>query len=72
MYKKSEKIRRKLMIDFSNSTKSFNLKNNLLEVINIHNHNIHSSTGYRPIDIINNIDEEIYLQVIDNIKKIKL
>ena len=60
------------MIDYSNSTTTFDLKNSLLEAINIHNHNIHISTGYRPIDIINNTDEEIYLQVMENKKKIKL
>ena len=56
------------MIDYSNSTEPFDLKNSLLEAVNIHNHNIHSSTGYRPVDIINNTDEEIYLQVMNNIK----
>ena len=40
----------------------------MLEAVNIHNHNIHTFTGYRPIDIINNTDEEIYLQVMENIK----
>lgn len=62
-------IRRKVMMDYSNSTTFFDLKNSLLEEVNIHNHNIHTSTSYRPIDIINNIDDEIYLQVMENIKK---
>ena len=56
------------MIDYSNSTTTFDLKDSLLEAVNKHNHNIHTSTGYRPIDIINNTDEEIYLQVMENIK----
>ena len=62
-------IRRKVMMDYCNSTTSFDFKDSLLEAVNIHNHNIHTSTGYRPIDIINNTDEEIYLQVMENIKK---
>ena len=41
----------------------------MLEAVNIHNHNIHSSTGYRPIDIINNTNEDIYLEVMNNIAK---
>lgn len=56
------------MINYSNSTTTFDFKDSLLEAVNIHNHNIHTSTGYRPIDIINNTDEEIYLQVMENIK----
>ncbi len=47
------------MLDCFSSTNPFTLKNSLLEAVNIHNHNIHSSTGYSPIDIINNIDDEI-------------
>lgn len=35
-------IRRKIMIDYSNSMVLFDLKNSLLEVFDIHNHNIHS------------------------------
>lgn len=57
------------MLDYSISTNPFDLKNSLLEAVNIHNHNIHSSTGYRRIDIINNTDDEIYFQEIENIKK---
>lgn len=52
---------------YSNSEKNFNLKNSLLEAVNIH---IHSITGYRPIDIINNMDDEIYNSVFENTKKI--
>ena len=35
----------------------------------IHNHNIHSSTRFRPLDIINNTNEDIMKQVLDNIEK---
>ena len=47
----------------------FDLKDVLLEAINIHNHNIHSSTGVRHLDI-NNINEDIQKKVLENIEKI--
>lgn len=54
-----KEIRKIVIQKYSNSEKNFNLKNSLLEGANIHNHNIHSISGYRPIDIINNMDDEI-------------
>jgi hypothetical protein len=43
----------------------------LLEAVNCHNHNhnIHSTIGFRPCDLINNTNEEIQKKVLDNIKK---
>ena len=46
-----------------------NLKDTLLEAVNIHNHNIHTTTGYKPIELINNNDEDIKKKVLENIKK---
>ena len=39
-----------------------------MEAINVHNHNIHSSTGFRPCDIINNTNEDIKKKVLENIE----
>ena len=41
----------------------------MLEVIYIHNNNIHTSTNHRPIDLINNTNEDIFEEVMNNIKK---
>ena len=64
-----KEIRKLIIQEYANSNKSFDLKNSLLEAVNIHNHNIHSITGYRPVDIISNIDDDIYKSVIENTKK---
>ena len=37
--------------------------------VEIHNNNIHTTTLYRPIELFENTDEEIYEKVIENIKK---
>ena len=62
-------IRRFLILKFGEFDKNFDLKNELLEAVNCHNHNIHSTTGFRPSDLINNTNEEIKKKVLDNIKK---
>ena len=54
---------------FSEQNNDFDLKNVILEAINIHNNKIHSSTGFRPCDIINNTNEDIQKKVLENIEK---
>ena len=49
--------------------KDFNLKDILLEEVNTHNHNIHTTTGFKPIDLINNTDKELEIKVMENIEK---
>lgn len=39
-----------------------------MDAVNVHNHNVHTSTGYKPCDIINNTDEDIEKRVLENIK----
>lgn len=39
----------------------------LLNAVESHYSNIHTVTGYRPIDLIKNTDEDIYNKVIENI-----
>ena len=36
----------------------------------IYNNNIHTTTKYRPVDLLKNTDEQAYLNVLENIKKI--
>ena len=65
-----KEIRKNLILMYSeNEGDNFNLKNSLLEVIYIHNNNIHTSTNHRPIDLINNTNEDIFEEVMNNIKK---
>ena len=37
--------------------------------IHIHNYNTHSTIKYRPVNLLNTIDQEINNEVINNIKK---
>ena len=54
---------------FSEYNNDFDLKDVILKAINIHNHKVHSSTCFRPCDIINNINEDIQKKVLENIEK---
>ena len=63
-----KEIRRKVVLEYSEDNPDFNLKYVLIDAVNIHNHNIHTSTGFRPVDIINNTDDIILKQVLDNIE----
>ena len=49
-----KEIRKYVLIEYEKYSKDFNLKNVLLDSVNTHNHNVHSTTGFKPIDIINN------------------
>lgn len=54
-----KEIRKYVILKYVEDSKDFDLNNVLLEVINAYNHNIHTSTGFKPFDIINNTNEEI-------------
>ena len=54
-----KEIRRFVILKYGDCDKNVDLKNILLDAINCHNHNIHSSTSFRPSDIFNNTDEDI-------------
>ena len=64
-----KEIKKTVIIDYSKHPENFNLKASLLEAVEIHNNNIHTTTQYRPIELFENTDEEIYEKVIENIKK---
>ena len=58
------------MINYSKNPDNFDLNSSLLDAIDIHNNNIHTTTQYRPVDLLKNTDEQVYLNVLENIKKI--
>ena len=64
-----KEIRRYVLMKFSEYNNDFDLKDVIFKAINIHNHKIHSSTGFRPCDIINNTNEDIQKKVLESIKK---
>ena len=49
--------------------KNLDLIDILLDSNKIYNYNIHTITRYRPVDLINNTDNNIYDEVIANINK---
>ena len=61
------------MLDFLDDEDNFDLNNSIVDAINIHNNihnnNIHTSTGYKPIDLFYNTNEEIFNEVSKNIEK---
>ena len=57
------------MCNINDIIDELSFKNIILECVNIHNNNIHTVTGYTPSFLIKNNDEEIYEEVINNIKK---
>ena len=52
-----KEIRKCVLLEYSKYSKDFNLKNALLNEVNKHNHNIYSTTGFKPVDLSNNNDE---------------
>ena len=54
-----KEIRKYVILKYSEFSNDFNLKDTLLEAVNIHNHNTHTTTGYKPIELINNNDDDI-------------
>ena len=54
-----KEIRRYVLLKYAEYEDDFDLKNTLIDAINTHNHNIHTTIGFKPIDIINNSDEEM-------------
>ena len=64
-----KEIKKTVIIEYSKHPENFNLEASLLEAVEIHNNNIHTTILYRPIELFENTDEEIYEKVIENIKK---
>ena len=64
-----KETRKYILNVLSENDKELDLNNILLDANYIHNYNVHTVTKYRPIDLINNIDINIYNEVIANINK---
>ena len=64
-----KEIRKNVIISYSEHPDNFNLKNVLLDAVAIHNQNIHTSTNYKPIDLLHNSSEVIKDEVMKNIEK---
>ena len=63
-----KEIRKNVIIHYSKNPEHFNLKNTVLDAVENHNNTIHTITNYRPKDIINNTNEEVYHTVLENKK----
>ena len=64
-----KETRKYILNVLSENDKELDLNNILLDANYIHNYNVHTVTKYRPIDLINNTDINIYNEVIANINK---
>ena len=64
-----KEIRKNVMIYYGEYPSNIDLNNAILNVIDIHNNNIHTVTNYKPCELINNSKEEVFNIVLDNIKK---
>ena len=67
-----KEVRKQVIIYYAQNPDNFNLKNVILNAVQNHNNNIHTVTQYRPVELFNNTDEDVYNKVIDNIKKVLL
>ena len=63
-----KEIRKQIILDFIENEDDFDLNGSLLDAINIHNNNIHISMGYKPIELFNNTNEEVFDEVNKNIE----
>lgn len=64
-----KETRKYILNIISENEKELDLTNILLDANKIHNYNVHTITRYRPVDLINNTDNDISKKVIDNINK---
>ena len=64
-----KETRRFILNDVSENINEIDLPNILLDANHTHNYNTHTVTKYRPIDLINNTDNDIYEEVINNIRR---
>ena len=55
-----------ILIKFLENKKSFNLENDLVEVVKVYNRSIHTVTKYTPIEFFFSTDKELYEKVYKN------
>ena len=63
-----KEVRKNILNKINEIVDDVTFKNVILECVNIHNNNIHTVTGFKPSYLLKNEDEDIYQEVIDNIK----
>lgn len=64
-----KEIRKHVIIEYSKYPNNFDFKSGVLDAVSTHNNNIHTTTKYKPCDLFENLNEEIYKEVVENIKK---
>ena len=64
-----KEVRKNLLLNFGQIEDEITFQNLILDCVNIHNNNVHPTTGFKPTFLIKNEDQEIYDIVINNIKK---
>ena len=63
-----KEVRKNILTKINEIIDDVTFKNVILECVSIHNNNIHTVTGYKPSYLLKNQDDDIYKEVIDNIK----
>lgn len=66
-----KEILKNVLLYYSANPYNFNLKNDILDEFSIHNNKIHTVTNYKPNELINNTNEEVFEKVLENIKNTK-
>ena len=64
----NKEIKRLLEVKYMENSKKFSIYSCLPDVIKINNENMHSTTNYKPNDLLDVSDKNIIKKVIDNIK----
>ena len=64
-----KETRKYILEKIANEQNETDLLNVLIDANHIHNYNTHSVTKYRPVDLINNTNEEVFKELIANITK---
>jgi hypothetical protein len=63
-----KEVRKNILSKINEIVDDVTFKNFIIECVNIHNNNIHTVTGFKQSYLLKNEDEDIYQEVIDNIK----
>jgi len=64
-----KEIRRHVIMEFIKNEEDFDINNVILDAINIHNNNTHTTTKYKPIELFSNTSEEVFNEASNNIDK---
>ena len=64
-----KEVRENILSNINQIFDEIPFRNIILKCVNIHNNNWHTVTDYKPLFLIKNEDEEIYEEIVNNIKK---